>query len=439
MDSPDGPRGTVSHRTPKRLAGESKECDMGGTDFVTKVKRNQGFTNLTAGYLFPEVARRRKAFEERNPGTRVISLGIGNTTEPLSPRIAEGLRSGALKLGTREGYSGYGEEQGMGELRALIARRLYRCRIEPHEVFISDGAKCDIGRLQTMFGSKLSIAVQDPAYPVYVDGSVIVGAAGDAIAGNTGYNGIAYLPCVPTNSFFPDLAATPATNLIYFCSPNNPTGASATRKQLEELVAFATRNGSIIIYDAAYAEYISDASLPKSIFEIEGARRVALEVNSFSKSIGFTGVRLGWTVVPEELRFADGTQVSKDWNRVMTTLFNGASNVAQAGGIAALSDEGLAEMRSSVAHYMGNAALIKRGLERLGIENYGGSDSPYIWARFPGKSSWDVFEQILDACAVVTTPGSGFGPSGEHFLRFSAFGHREDVELAVSRLESKLG
>jgi LL-diaminopimelate aminotransferase len=416
-----------------------KESGMAGTEFVTKVERNKRFANLTAGYLFPEVARRRKAFQESNPGVKVISLGIGNTTEPLGRRITEALSLGALRLGTREGYAGYGDEQGMGELRAMIAKRLYRCRIESHETFVSDGAKCDIARLQTMFGPEVSIAVQDPAYPVYVDGSVIVGAAGRAKADDSGYSGIAYLPCTPDNGFFPDLASAPRTDLIYFCSPNNPTGACATHKQLEELVAFAAGNGSIIIYDAAYAEYISDPALPKSIFEIEGARRVALEVNSFSKPIGFTGVRLGWTVVPDELRFSDGTQLSKDWNRVMTTLFNGASNIAQAGGLAALGDEGLAEMRSSVAHYMGNAALIKDCLDRLGIENYGGGNAPYIWARFPGKSSWEAFEHILASCAVVTTPGSGFGPAGESFLRFSAFGHRDDVEEAVRRLEARLG
>ena len=412
---------------------------MGEKEFVTRVRRNKNFANLTAGYLFPEVARRRKAFQEKNPGTKVISLGVGNTTEPLSPRVAEGLRLGALKLATREGYSGYGDEQGSTELRARIAERLYRCRIERHEVFVADGAKCDIGRLQLMFGSEVSTAVQDPAYPVYVDGSVIAGAAGPAVPGGTGYSGIAYLPCIPSNGFFPDLASSPAADILYFCSPNNPTGACATRRQLEELVAFARERGTIIVYDAAYAEYISDPALPKSIFEIEGARSVALEVNSFSKPVGFTGVRLGWTVIPDELRFSDGSQVAKDWNRVMTTLFNGASNVAQQGGLAALGDEGLEEMRASVAYYMGNAALIKGCLDRLRIENYGGTDAPYIWAKFPGRSSWEAFEDILADCAVVTTPGSGFGPAGESFLRFSAFGHREDVEEAVRRLESRSG
>lgn len=412
---------------------------MSGKPFATRVVRNQRMANLSAGYLFPEVARRRRAFQEQNPALKVISLGVGNTTEALSPRIAEGLRRGAERLATRAGYSGYGDEQGLPELRAKIAKSLYRCRIEPQEVFVSDGAKCDIGRLQLMFGAEVSLAVQDPAYPVYVDGSVIVGAAGPASAGGAGYAGISYLPCSPENGFFPDLASAPATDLLYFCSPNNPTGACATKGQLEELVAFARKNGSIIVYDAAYAEYISDPALPRSIFEIEGARELALEVNSFSKPIGFTGVRLGWTVVPAELRFSDGTPVAKDWNRMMTTLFNGASNVAQAGGLAALEAEGLAEMRASVAHYMGNAAIIKGCLDRLGIENYGGTNAPYIWGLFPGKSSWEAFERILDACAVVTTPGSGFGPAGEGFLRFSAFGHRADVEEAVRRLETKLG
>jgi LL-diaminopimelate aminotransferase len=410
---------------------------MGDDGFTTRVRRNQNFANLSAGYLFPEVARRKRAFQEKNPGAKVISLGVGNTTEPLGPRVAEGLRFGAERLGTPEGYSGYGEEQGLPELRALIAEKLYRCAIEPLEVFVSDGAKCDIGRLQAMFGSAVTIAVQDPAYPVYVDGSVIAGAAGPAAADGSGYEGIAYLPCRPENDFFPELSRAPTTDLLYFCSPNNPTGACATRRQLEELVAFARERGSILIYDAAYAEYISDPGLPKSIFEIAGAREVALEVNSFSKPIGFTGVRLGWTVVPEQLRFSDGTKLSKDWNRVMTTLFNGASNVAQAGGLAYLSDEGLEEMRASVAYYMGNAALIVASLDRLGIENYGGGNAPYIWARFPGKSSWEAFEDILGSCAVVTTPGSGFGPSGESFLRFSAFGHRDDVVEALRRLESR--
>jgi LL-diaminopimelate aminotransferase len=407
------------------------------SDYTTKVPRNPGFANLSAGYLFPEVGRRRRAFQEANPGIKVISLGIGNTTEPLSPTIAEGLVKGAERLGTKAGYTGYWDDRGMAELCELIAKNLYRGKVDPLEVFVADGAKCDIARLQVLFGSEVTVSVQDPAYPVYVDGSVISRAAG-AYKEGLGYEGIAYMPCLPSNDFFPDLAKVPRTDIIYFCSPNNPTGACATKKQLGDLVAFARRNGSIIVYDAAYAEYISDPALPKSIFEIEGAREVALEVNSFSKPIGFTGVRLGWSVVPKELRFADGSPVSKDWNRVCTTLYNGPSNISQYGGIAALSEKGMGEMRESIAYYMGNAAIIKKALDSIGIENYGGTNAPYIWAKFPAMSSWDAFGTLLSKCAVVTTPGSGFGPSGEHFLRFSAFGHREDVAEAAERMKEKL-
>jgi LL-diaminopimelate aminotransferase len=278
--------------------------------------------------------------------------------------------------------------------------------------------------------------VQDPAYPVYVDGSVILGATEGYDQDKGQFDGIVYMSCTPENDFFPDLSRVPRTDLIYFCSPNNPTGAVSTRKQLRQLVDFARQNESIVIFDAAYAAFIRDERMPRSIFEIEGSRSVALEVNSFSKPIGFTGVRLGWTVVPQELVYADGTSVGKDWSRIMSTLFNGASNLAQYGGLAALDDEGLLEMRQTVDYYMENARLIKDGLTELGIKSYGGIDSPYVWAEFPGERSWDVFARILEKAHIVTTPGSGFGPSGEGFIRFSAFGHREDVRDAVQRLRS---
>jgi LL-diaminopimelate aminotransferase len=392
---------------------------------------------LKAGYLFPEVARRRRAFQEQHPEAKIISLGVGNTTEPLTPHVTKGLIDESARLGTRAGYSGYGDEQGLAELRARIAEVLYKGIVKADEVFVSDGAKCDIGRLQLMFGAAVPVAVQDPSYPVYVDGSVIIGAASGADAEGR-YGRIVYLPCLPANGFMPDLAALPRDGLVYFCSPNNPTGAVATRKQLEALVAAAKSKGSIIIFDAAYAEYIRDPGLPRSIFEIEGARSCALEVNSFSKPVGFTGVRLGWTVVPRELRYADGSPVAADWNRMMTTLFNGASNVAQHGGLAALEREGRREGAALIAHYMGNADLIRKGLNDLGVSIYGGDNAPYIWASFPGRSSWEVFGEILERCHVVTTPGSGFGPGGEGFIRFSAFGKREDVVEAVGRL-ARLG
>lgn len=404
------------------------------------IKRNTGFKNLTAGYLFPEVARRRREYQEKNKDAKIISLSIGNTTEPLPKFIAKAMADYSMSLSTLEGYSGYGGEQGNSALRAKIAEVWYKGMATPDEVFISDGAKCDIARIQTLFGSKVKVAVQDPSYPVYVDGSVIICAAGK----NTGkgYKGVTYMPCVPENNFFPDLSKIKKNSLIYFCSPNNPTGACATKEDLRKLVDFANANGCIIIYDAAYREFIRDEKLPKTIFEIEGSRTCAIEINSFSKPAGFTGVRLGWSIVPNELKFADGTSVNRDWNRVMTTLFNGASNVAQAGGLACLEPEGLKAMKDVIDYYLVNAKKIEETLKgenfrKIGVEIYSTGNSPYVWAKFPGKKSWDVFDTILDKCHIVTTPGSGFGPSGESFIRFSSFGHQDDVNEACGRL-SKL-
>ncbi len=404
------------------------------------INRNSGFKNLTAGYLFPEVARRRREYQEKNKDAKIISLSIGNTTEPLPEFIAKAMADYSMSLSTVEGYSGYGDEQGNSILRAKIAEVWYKGMATPDEVFISDGAKCDIARIQTLFGSKVKVAVQDPSYPVYVDGSVIIGAAGKN-TGN-GYKGVTYMPCVPENKFFPELSKIKKNSLIYFCSPNNPTGACATKEDLRKLVDFANKNGCIIIYDAAYREFIRDEKLPKTIFEIEGSRTCAIEINSFSKPAGFTGVRLGWSIVPNELKFADGSSVNKDWNRVMTTLFNGASNVAQAGGLACLEPEGIKAMKDVIDYYLVNAKKIEETLKgenfkKIGVEIYSTGNSPYVWAKFPGKKSWDVFDLILDKCHIVTTPGSGFGPSGESFIRFSSFGHQNDVNEACERL-SKL-
>lgn len=405
------------------------------------VSRNKAFAHLSAGYLFPEIAQRRKAFEASHPGSRVISLGIGNTTEPLTPHISEAMADYAKALSTREGYSGYGDEQGMKELRKRIADVLYPNTAEESEIFISDGAKCDIGRIQLLFGPDARVAVQDPAYPVYVDGSVIAGAAGGQKADGSGYAGITYMPCTAENGFFPDLSRVARDSVIYFCSPNNPTGAACTKEQLAKLVGFARENGCIIVYDAAYASYIRSEELPKSIYEIDGARFCAIEINSFSKPAGFTGVRLGWSVVPHTLAFGDGTPVINDWNRIMTTIFNGASNIAQRGGFAALDETGLREMRGLTDFYLENARLIKKALEgdnfrALGVRIFGADNAPYLWVQFPGKKSWDVFDGILTRCRIVTTPGAGFGPAGESFIRFSAFGSRENVIEACSRLQA---
>ncbi len=405
------------------------------------INRNKGFSNLTAGYLFPEISRRRREYAEKHPGSSIISLGIGNTTEPLSPHIAKAMSDYALALATPEGYSGYGDEQGLKALREKIAQVLYAGKVDASEVFISDGAKCDIARIQTLFGRDVKVAVQDPAYPVYVDGSVVVGAAGQMKADGSGYEGIVYMPCVPENNFFPDLSVVPENSIIYFCSPNNPTGAASTKEELTSLVEYARKHGCIIIFDAAYMEFIRNPELPKTIFEIPGAKECAIEINSFSKPAGFTGVRLGWSIVPNELKFADGSSVNKDWNRVMTTLFNGASNIAQAGGLAALDEEGLKEMKAIIDYYLENVKTMGKVLngqkfKDAGVKVYSTGNSPYLWVYFPGYKSWDIFDKILEECNVVVTPGSGFGPAGEGFVRFSAFGHHKDVEEACKRFEN---
>jgi len=399
------------------------------------ISRNPNIANLKAGYLFPEIAKRRREYAASHPDAKIISLGVGNTTEPILPHINAGLTEGARKLGTIEGYSGY-QDEGMAALREKISSVFYGGKFSIDEVFISDGAKCDIGRLQILFGSNAKIAVQDPSYPVYVDGSVLAGAAGGWEG--TGYAGITYLPCTAENNFFPNLDLIPQNSIVYFCSPNNPTGAVANRAQLSALVETSVKKGCIIVFDAAYSEFIRDPSLPKTIYEIEGAAQCAIEVNSFSKPAGFTGVRLGWSIVPKTLKYASGESINADWNRIAGTIFNGASNVAQEGGLAALDDEGLKEVRKLTDFYLGNAKLIRNALVSLEIKCIGGDNSPYIWAHFPGRDSWEVFAEILDKCQVVTTPGAGFGPAGQSFIRFSAFGHRADVEEACKRLEKKL-
>jgi len=403
---------------------------------ATQVARNENFAKLQAGYLFPEIARRRNAYLAENPDAQIISLGIGDTTQPIPEHILGGLVGSASKLGTKEGYSGYGAEQGMGPLREKISQNLYNGLIKPEEVFVSDGAKCDIARLQIMFGSKVKSAVQDPSYPVYVDTSVIMGQTGAIDSETSQFSNLVYMPCNPGNDFFPDLSSLERADVIYFCSPNNPTGAVATKAQLEELVRYAKDQGSILVFDAAYAPFIRTPGVPKSIYEVEGAREVAIEVNSFSKYAGFTGVRLGWTVVPDELKYADGTPVRNDFNRVMTTGFNGASNIVQGGGLAALDPEGLKEIDTLMDYYLENAKILKRLVEDVGGKAYGGEDSPYVFWDLEGKSSWEFFSRVLEEAQVVTIPGAGFGPGGEGFLRLSAFAPRESCIEAARRIKA---
>jgi LL-diaminopimelate aminotransferase len=390
------------------------------------MKRNPHLAQLKGNYLFPEINVRKQQFLSKNPHAELISLGIGDTTEPITRSIVQSLIRASTGLGTSEGYSGYGPEQGIPVLRQKIASTLYSYGVKPEEVFISDGAKCDLGRLQMLFGSDISIAVQDPSYPVYVEGSVILGV-----------KKVIPMPCTPENHFFPDLNHLPKTDLIYFCSPNNPTGAAASRAQLQELVQFAQANRSIIIFDSAYANYIQDPTLPKSIFEIEGAREVAIEIGSFSKLAGFTGIRLGWSIVCEELRYEDGSSVKGDWKRLITTVFNGASTLSQAGGCAALEELGLQEIAAVTKFYLENATLLRATLEDLGYEVFGGVNAPYLWVRFKGRQSWDLFQYFLDQFHLITTPGSGFGPQGEGFIRFTAFSRRPTLLKALSRLNGR--
>jgi len=341
---------------------------------------------------------------------------------------------GAQAMGTLEGYKGYGPEQGYAPIREAIFNRLYaNTGLTPNDIYVSDGSKCDIGRMQMMFGEDVSVALQDPAYPVYVDSSVIMGMTGDHNGSN--FDGITYMECRPENNFFPDLSKVPRTDIIFFCSPNNPTGSAATREQLTELVNFARKNGSIIVYDAAYALFIEDDNCPRSIFEIPGAEECAIETCSFSKYAGFTGVRLGWTVISDKLKFEDGSPVAQSFVRVATTVFNGASVISQAGGIACMEDQGWKEMNELVSYYKENAKILRKTFEDMGFTVYGGDNAPYVWVGFPGRDSWDVFAEILEKCDIVTTPGSGFGAAGEGFVRASAFGHRENILEAVERFK----
>jgi len=401
---------------------------------------NANYDKLAAGYLFPEIARRTKAFIEANPGATVMRLGIGNTTEALTPAILDGLRQGVEKLADNSTYTGYGDEQGDSRLRQAIAGSYAErgAQIEAGEVFVSDGAKPDAANIQSIFSQDAVIAVQDPAYPVYVDSNVIAGRTGESRDGT--YEGLVYMRCDESNGFFPHPPEQKA-DLIYLCSPNNPTGAVASKEQLKEFVDYARKNKAVIIFDAAYAEYISDKSLPRTIYEIEGAKECAIEINSFSKTAGFTGVRLGWTIVPKAL-LAEGAEAGKInslWNRRQCTMFNGASNVVQEGGLAALSQKGRTESARLIEYYMGNARVIVDGLKSKGLTVYGGVNAPYVWLKTPnGMKSWDFFDKLLNECRVVGTPGSGFGPAGEGFFRLSAFGHRENIDKAVESIKVNL-
>ena len=404
------------------------------------VQVNGNYLKLKAGYLFPEIARRVKAFAEANPEAAIIRLGIGDVTEPLPAACREAMKEAVDAMGTHEGFRGYGPEQGYPWLREAIARHDFQargCQVDPEEIFVSDGSKCDSSNILDILGEGNRIAVTDPVYPVYVDSNVMAGRTGEA--DDTGrYGGLTYLPITAANGFTAPLPEQPV-DLIYLCFPNNPTGAVATREQLKQWVDYAIAHRALILFDAAYEAFIQDPSLPHSIYEIEGARQCAIEFRSFSKNAGFTGTRCAITVVPRGLM---GTAANGDavelwalWNRRQCTKFNGVSYIVQRGAEAVYSPAGQAQVKALIAFYMENAAIIRRELTAAGLQVYGGEQAPYVWIKTPeGQDSWGFFDRLLGDAHVVGTPGSGFGAAGEGYFRLSAFNSRENVLEAMARI-----
>jgi LL-diaminopimelate aminotransferase len=404
---------------------------------------NDNYLKLKAGYLFPEIARRVNAFAQANPTAQIIRLGIGDVTEPLPQACRDAMTTAIGDLGDRSSFKGYGPEQGYAWLREAIATNDFQargCEIDASEIFISDGSKCDCGNILDIFGHDNTIAVTDPVYPVYVDTNVMAGNTGDANEKGE-YGGLVYLPITADNDFTAQIP-TQKVDLIYLCFPNNPTGATATKAHLQAWVEYARAHGSIIFFDAAYEAFITDPSLPRSIYEIDGARDCAIEFRSFSKNAGFTGTRCALTVVPKTLtaKAADGSDVElwKLWNRRQSTKFNGVSYIVQRGAEAVYSPEGKAQVTALIGFYMENAKIIRDRLTAAGLQVHGGINAPYVWVKTPaGLSSWDFFDKLLTNCHVVGTPGSGFGAAGEGYFRISAFNSRENVEEAMSRITAK--
>jgi LL-diaminopimelate aminotransferase len=405
---------------------------------------NEHFLTLKASYLFSEISRRVRDFQAAHPEARLIRLGIGDVTQPLAPAIVRALHEAVDEMARPETFRGYGPETGYEFLRTLIAEHDYRARgvsISPDEIFVSDGGKCDSGNIQEIFAPDCVVAVQDPVYPVYVDSNVMAGRGGAPDEAGR-YRGLVYLPCTAENGFEPPLPDRPV-DLIYLCYPNNPTGAVLRRPQLERWVGWARKHGAVILYDAAYEAYIREADVPHSIYEVPGAREAAIEFRSFSKTAGFTGTRCAFTVVPRDLtgRTAGGERVSLHalWFRRQSTKFNGVPYIIQRGAAAVYTDEGRRQVRAQVDYYMDNARIIREGLAALGLEVYGGRNAPYVWVRTPGGlGSWEFFDRLLTEAHVVGTPGAGFGPSGEGYLRLTGFGRREETEEAVERIRKRL-
>ncbi|NOY12151.1 MAG: LL-diaminopimelate aminotransferase [Deltaproteobacteria bacterium] len=406
---------------------------------------NSNYLKLQAGYLFPEISRRVTEFTRANPAAEIIRLGIGDVTKPLVPAVLKAFHDGVDDMARGDSFHGYGPEQGYDWLSQVIIERAYKplgVTLKNSEVFISDGSKCDSANILDIFDLSNRVAISDPVYPVYNDTNVMVGRS-DRINDKGYYDGLVYMPCTEENGFTPDIPSE-KVDIIYLCLPNNPTGTVASKEQLKAWVDYAIENDAVILFDAAYEAFITEADVPHSIYEIEGAKRCAIEFRSFSKTAGFTGVRCGLTVIPEELLGTTeaGEQYSfnKLWNRRQCTKFNGVSYPVQKAAAAVYSDEGWAQVKEIIDYYMENARIIREGLSAAGITCFGGVNAPYIWLKTPqGMSSWDFFDKLLNECLVVGTPGSGFGPSGEGYFRLSAFGERTNVETAVQRIRQKWG
>lgn len=398
---------------------------------------NDNFQKLPGSYLFSTIAKKVSAYQQENPDKSLIRLGIGDVTQPLAPAIIKALHAAVDEMGAAETFHGYAPDLGYEFLRSAIAKNDYEsrgCDISADEIFVSDGAKCDSSNIQELFSADCKIAVCDPVYPVYVDSNVMAGRTGVYDAKTEMWSNVIYMPCTMENGFVPEFPKeTP--DVIYLCLPNNPTGTTITKSQLQEWVDYANKNGAIIIYDAAYEAYISEDDVAHSIYECEGAKTCAIEIRSFSKNAGFTGVRLGFTVVPKDLKRQD-VSLHGMWARRHGTKFNGAPYIIQRAGEAVYSAEGKAQLKEQVAYYMKNAKAIKQGLKDAGYTVFGGVNAPYIWLKTPGEmTSWEFFDDLLARANVVGTPGSGFGPSGEGYFRLTAFGSYENTLAALERIK----
>lgn len=401
-------------------------------------KLNDNYLKLPGSYLFSTVARKVREYQAANPDKKVIKLSIGDVTQPLAPAIIESLHKAVDEMGKAETFRGYAPDLGYEFLRDVIAKKDYEakgCKISADEIFVSDGAKSDAANIQEIFSLDNKIAVGDPVYPVYVDSNVMAGRTGTYDKVKETWSDVIYMPCLAENNFVPEIPKE-VPDLIYLCFPNNPTGATIKKAQLQEWVDYANKVGAVIIYDAAYEAYISEEGVPHSIYECEGARTCAIELRSFSKNAGFTGVRLGFTVVPKDLK-VDGVALHGLWARRHGTKYNGAPYIIQRAGEAVYSEAGQAQLKAQVAYYMKNAKYIYNGLKEAGYTVSGGVNAPYVWLRTPGNmTSWEFFDYLLEKANVVGTPGSGFGPSGEHYFRVNAFGSYENTVEAIERIKA---